>query len=139
MAAAAQGGVHARSPVGLPRPLMDRADLGEQFGVLAATGAGVTTLFEPAIVGRGRNLEVPQDRIDTKILTAGFNERYDRLLVGSISWAKKALAALRISLARLSSGGVKLRWPRADGLIWPRSYRERCALSMAMAASWLGS
>lgn len=93
--------MHARGAVGLARPVVQLADLGEDLDIFA-------------MAREGSRSELRQDRLDAEVIFAGGDDRYDRFLVGSISWAKEALAAFRVSFARRSSA-TSLRRGVDDG------------------------
>jgi hypothetical protein len=48
---------------------MDRPDLAEQPGVLAPALAGITLLGQPAVEGRGGDLQDPEDGLDPEAVT----------------------------------------------------------------------
>src|SRR5690606_20576768 len=102
-ALAAQRGVHPRAAVGAARRLVDLADLRQKLFVLTSPTARVGSLLDPAVVGRGRHPDDPEDRLDPEAVTQLVHQHHDRRRVGSSSWAKTALAAFKISLTRRSS------------------------------------
>lgn len=127
-AAAVPGGVDPRRTVGATGAVVDLDDLGEQLLVGSASRRRVPLLGDPAVERRGCDIEDLQDRVDPEPVTEMVEGFQYRLFVGSISWAKKALAAFKISLARRSSVfsfrsrrssstsalvGRSLRWPRS--------------------------
>src|SRR5690606_22142212 len=65
--------------------------------------ARVGSLLDPAVVGRGRHPDDPEDRLDPEAVTQLVHQHHDRRRVASSSWAKTALAAFKISLTRRSS------------------------------------
>ncbi|WP_246104047.1 hypothetical protein, partial [Pseudonocardia saturnea] len=70
---------------------MDLDDLRENLLVGPSAVGRVALLGEPAVERRGGDVEDPQDRVDPEpVAQMGDGVQY-RLLVGSISWAKKAL------------------------------------------------
>jgi hypothetical protein len=60
-ATAGEGGVHARAAVGVPGPVLDVDDLGQQAAVgdLPLTGVGLAG--DPVVVGRGCDVEDPEE------------------------------------------------------------------------------
>src|SRR6266699_3119742 len=111
---------------------MDRPDPAEQRLVAAVALAGPLLLGDPAVVGRGWDLQDPEDGLDPEPVTMLCDEPHDRRRVGSSSWAKKAEAALRIWLARCSSRfsrRSRLSSSRSSLLSssgrWPRSASAR--------------
>jgi hypothetical protein len=89
-------------------------------------------LFEPLVEGRRAHLELAQDRLHAELATTRLDERYDRLLVGSISWAKEAPAAFRISFARRSSlTSLRSRRSYSFSALFGRSSR-----SPSSASAW---
>jgi hypothetical protein len=77
--------MHARDAIGQPGPVVHLTDLGEDLGIVTAARRRVAVLRQPPVVGRGWNAELAQNRLDPEVVVAGFDERYDFLLVGSIS------------------------------------------------------
>jgi hypothetical protein len=67
---------------------MDRADLAQQPGVLAPALRGITLLGHPAVEGRDRDLQHPEDGLDPEAVTMLPDEAHDRRRVGSSSPAK---------------------------------------------------
>jgi hypothetical protein len=67
---------------------MDGPDLVKQPGVLAAVLARITLLGQPAVEGRDRDLQHPQDGLDPEPVTMLTDEAHDRRRVGSSSAAK---------------------------------------------------
>jgi hypothetical protein len=82
---AAQSGVDPGRPVGPTRTLVNRADLAQQPGVLAAALGGIALLRDPAVEDRHRDLQHPEDGLDPEAVTMLTDEAHDRRRVGSSS------------------------------------------------------
>jgi hypothetical protein len=67
---------------------MDGPDLAEQRLVVQGAAAGIPLLGDPAVEGRDRDLQHPEDGLDPEPVTMLTDEAHDRRRVGSSSWAK---------------------------------------------------
>jgi hypothetical protein len=88
------------------------------FLVLMLPRRRVCLALDPAVVGGGGDTEDPEDGLDPEAAAKLLHELHHRRRVGSSSEAKKALAALRISLTRLSSAfSRRSRRSSSDSLV----------------------
>jgi hypothetical protein len=69
-------------------PAVDGPDLAQQPDVLAVALGGIALLGQPAVEGRDRDLQHPEDGLDPEAGTMLGYEPHDRRRVGSSSWAK---------------------------------------------------
>lgn len=87
--ATAQRGVHPRRAVRAAGAGVDLGDVRGDLGVGSLPWRRIRRPGDPVVVGRRRHADRAQDRVDPETLLQLLDQGYDRLLVGSISWAKK--------------------------------------------------
>src|SRR5581483_1086733 len=102
-AASAQNLVHPRRSVGAAGTFVNIHDLRDQATIELLTLTRFVFLLDPTVESGRFDVQDPKYRLDPEAVTKFLHDLHDRRRVGSSSEAKKALAALRISLARLSS------------------------------------
>lgn len=106
---------------------MDLLDPYQQFGVADPPGARVGGALAPAVERGDRNLQDLEDVLDPESLPVLLDEREDYRRIGSSCWAKKAEAALRMPLARLSSA-----FSRSNSALCARSISSSSCSSVAI-------